>query len=54
VATRYFKHWSGLVPLCTSCFMKMDARLMYATAKEQHEIDTLEAMWNSTLEGANR
>jgi hypothetical protein len=54
MATRYFKHWSGLVPLCTTCFMKIDARLLYATAKEQHEIDLLNSWWDSTLEGANR
>jgi hypothetical protein len=34
--------------------MKMDARLLKEQAEEQHEIDTLEALWNSTLEGANR
>lgn len=40
--------------LCSTCFMGMDARLLKAAAREQHEIDTLESWWNSTLEGANR
>jgi len=47
------------VPVCYSCFQKMDTRLLadlpdLTPPQRQLEIEKLESWWNSTLEGANR
>ena len=41
----------GPVALCFSCFMKLDARLLYAAAKEELEAQQLEDWWK--LDGSH-